>query len=644
MKNIIFTLLFILLANPAFAAARFWVGGTGTWDATTTTNWAATSGGTGGQSVPGTSDTVTFDANSLTSAQTCTVNTNFSITSLSIGTMLGTLNFNTNNNSPTMATFDGVGAGATGAFNAGSGTWTVSGANQQVWGLQGSHLSLTLNNATINFTGAGAILNGGAKTYGTVNFSGGGAMQTIRADTFGTLTVTSNGVIGSNFIINTSVTVTGTFTATGSNIATSRILIQAGSLQFPVPLSAGAASLTNVDFESIQLGGAATWSGTSIGNAGNNTGTITYTTPVTRFWVGNGGNWNSTTHWASSSGGSSGATVPLCHDPVIFDANSFSLNSQTVTAGVYYLGKDIDFSGTTAHPPTWDTSVNAVAIQGSLTLATGMSMTGANTTITLSPWSPINITTAGVTLTNSWVINGGSTAVNLQDNFSGLVNRPFGIFSGELTTNNFNMTIGSLTANSSNSNAKILHLGTSTITASSNSAIYFGFQGGNVTFDAANATLICANGDSTNNKQINLGGQTYGTVIFQGSGLGSDLVVGNGTINNLQLNQTGMTAGAHTTNFTAGISVALTSLSVTSSPGNIQTLKSTSNGSPWTLSKSSGSVNIDFVSLQDSTATGGAKFYAGVNSKNVSGNTGWIFLGNDFLKGSNLLRGNTLLQ
>jgi hypothetical protein len=42
-------------------AARFWVGGAGTWNASSTTNWAATSGGAGGASAPTSADTVTFD-------------------------------------------------------------------------------------------------------------------------------------------------------------------------------------------------------------------------------------------------------------------------------------------------------------------------------------------------------------------------------------------------------------------------------------------------------------------------------------------------------------------------------------------------------------------------------------------------------
>jgi hypothetical protein len=36
-------------------------------------------------------------------------------------------------------------------------------------------------------------------------------------------------------------------------------------------------------------------------------------------------------------------------------------------------------------------------------------------------------------------------------------------------------------------------------------------------------------------------------------------------------------------------------------------------------------VNADYVSLKDSTASGGAAFFAGPNSTNVSGNTGWTF-------------------
>ena len=49
-------------------ATYYWVGGSGTWDATTTTHWATSSGGTGGAGVPSSTDTVNFDSGSGTTA------------------------------------------------------------------------------------------------------------------------------------------------------------------------------------------------------------------------------------------------------------------------------------------------------------------------------------------------------------------------------------------------------------------------------------------------------------------------------------------------------------------------------------------------------------------------------------------------
>ena len=54
-------------------ADRYWVGGTGTWNATLTTNWSATSGGAGGASVPTAADNVIF--NSASSGASYTVTT-----------------------------------------------------------------------------------------------------------------------------------------------------------------------------------------------------------------------------------------------------------------------------------------------------------------------------------------------------------------------------------------------------------------------------------------------------------------------------------------------------------------------------------------------------------------------------------------
>lgn len=51
-------------------ADRYWRGGTGQWNTSTTTNWSATSGGAGGASVPTAADSVFFDDNSGTGTVT----------------------------------------------------------------------------------------------------------------------------------------------------------------------------------------------------------------------------------------------------------------------------------------------------------------------------------------------------------------------------------------------------------------------------------------------------------------------------------------------------------------------------------------------------------------------------------------------
>ncbi len=49
------------------------------------------------------------------------------------------------------------------------------------------------------------------------------------------------------------------------------------------------------------------------------------------YWVGNSGNWNDASHWASVSGGKGGASVPSFSDNIIIDNNSFTTKNATVT-------------------------------------------------------------------------------------------------------------------------------------------------------------------------------------------------------------------------------------------------------------------------------------------------------------------------
>jgi hypothetical protein len=74
-------------------ALRYWVGGTGTWDAVNTTNWSASSGGAGGASVPTAVDYATFDAAS--GGGTVTLGLDVPCQGLDIRGYTGTLDFST---------------------------------------------------------------------------------------------------------------------------------------------------------------------------------------------------------------------------------------------------------------------------------------------------------------------------------------------------------------------------------------------------------------------------------------------------------------------------------------------------------------------------------------------------------------------
>lgn len=71
-------------------ANRYWVGGTGTWDASSTANWSTTSGGASGASVPGTADVAIFDQ---AATYTVTFSGTGSRTALAITNTAGTVTF-----------------------------------------------------------------------------------------------------------------------------------------------------------------------------------------------------------------------------------------------------------------------------------------------------------------------------------------------------------------------------------------------------------------------------------------------------------------------------------------------------------------------------------------------------------------------
>jgi hypothetical protein len=115
------------------------------------------------------------------------------------------------------------------------------------------------------------------------------------------------------------------------------------------------------------------------------------------------------------------------------------------------------------------------------------------------------------------------------------------------------------------------------------------------------------------------GGSTYYN-LNQG-GAGALTISGSNTFNNIA-----NTVQPNTVTFTAGTTQTVSTFGLSGTAGNLITINSSSAGTQATLSKASGTVNAQYLAIQDSNATGGATWNA-LFSTNLGNNTGWIFPG-----------------
>lgn len=289
---IAFALLFVGLV-PAEAASRFAVCAvTCTWDGSSTVMWSATTGGTTGASVPGASDTVTFDANTCVGGVTCTttVNTNFSIISLTTGACTASttgcvIDFSANNNSPTVQTVSVTGTG-TRSLNCGTGTWTFTGTSGTVWtAATSTNMTFTCASAPFTFTATTAsarTFSGGGLSYNVVTVSTNSSRGTFvvsGGNTFSNLALAAGTSVTFG---NSTVTITNAVTWTGTAALPIMVIGQnGGSFGVAITFSLGAAGTCSW----CMLGGlGATGAGSLNANnsfnvAGPNTGSITITAP-----------------------------------------------------------------------------------------------------------------------------------------------------------------------------------------------------------------------------------------------------------------------------------------------------------------------------------------------------------------------------
>ena len=133
-------------------ADRYWVGGTGTWNTTSTTNWSATSGGSNGASVPTTSDNVFFDGASAAGNYTVSTSTGLTLSCLNLTIAKATAGNLTFIDTGVFAVAGNLDITATGVTWSAFGSWTFTAAAARTIKTDG----IVLPNVTLNGAGGGS--------------------------------------------------------------------------------------------------------------------------------------------------------------------------------------------------------------------------------------------------------------------------------------------------------------------------------------------------------------------------------------------------------------------------------------------------------------------------------------------------------
>jgi fibronectin-binding autotransporter adhesin len=509
----------------------------------------------------------------------------------------------------------------------GSGTWTLSGTGA-VWNASsGAGISTIVGTSTIvlsdtsttarTFAGANGYYNkltiGGTTGTSTLTITG--------ANTFGELASTKT-VAHTITLPSSTTTTVGKWAVTGTvgNVVT----LAPSTAVTAYTLSIAGPANTGIDYLSISYCTVATTSpgefyvGVNSTNTAGNTRVIFTATPAPRtlYWVGGTGNWSSTTKWSTSSGGASGAAIPISLDAVVFDsASNATAYTATIDAGVT-LARCASFTmaGPASGNVTFAGTVG-IAFHGNVSFAA----TGITRTYTGDmQWAgnaSYTFTTNGLTLGSQYTVNGiGSTwtlGSALNAGVGGFV-VTYGTF--DTSASNYSFTVGQLT--SSNSNVRSLVFNGSTVTI----IIPVGFgTATNLSFSAGTSTVIV----SGSSPSFSGGGQTFYNVSFTGTASSAISITGANTFNNLSF--TGRTTvGITPVTFSANQTISGTlTVSAGTASAYRNFLASDTLGTTRTLTCAA--VSATDADFRDITIAGAAAPASGTRLGDAKGNSGITF-------------------
>lgn len=442
---------------------------------------------------------------------------------LTFGATSGTYSINSNGKTMTPIAINGVG----GTFNLGS-ALTSSGAIQVLAGTfdttvtnyavtctaldsttTTSARAISLNGSTVTVSGtAGVTLNMtnltfsagtsqltisnatstvlsvvGTTTFRNVSFTGGAPVVTLSGtNTYNNLTFTTGASAPSVVSITGNQTVSGTLSSSSTNAST-RLQLQSSITGTQIILSAGAVSLTDVDFKDIDAAGTIPFTGTRLGDLGNNTD-ITFDAGKTVYWnLLAGGNWNAVA-WATSSGGTVDVNnFPLPQDTCVI-SNTGLNTSATITINANWALGTLNMSGRT-NAMTLAIGTTAPILTGSFNSTQFPSITGTGTINFNGAGNTQTITYPTTTFNPNISINNPGGTVQLGNTLTLSGTSSFTLTRGTFSCNGATLTTGIFSSN--NTNTRAITFGTANIVLAHTTA-------GTTVLDMANASGFTCTG------------------------------------------------------------------------------------------------------------------------------------------------------
>lgn len=416
----------------------------------------------------------------------------------------------------------------------------------------------------------------------------------------------------------------GSHTITTNGLALNSVRFQGGTYTLQDNLTGNALILNSGTLDlngKILSGGVFSSPTTTTRVLAFNGGTINLSSSSATVWDSNTTNYSITGTSLVNLVGSPTTGTRTINTGAVTEANAVNFNilggTDTITIGASDNVLSLNFTG---FGGTWTNSTRT--IYGDLTVSIGMTVSGGTGTTTFAATSGTRtITTSGKQFDFPVTFNGVGGTWQLQDSLLMGSTRTLTLTNGTLDANNQNVSCG--TFSSSNSNARVVTMGSGTWT----------IEGSGTAWNCGTSTNLTVN---TNTSTVNLtsassvtfagGSKTYNVVNRTGGG--NLVITGANTFTTVATNLLPITV-----TFPSGATQTITNFNISGTSGNTVTINSSTSGTKATILRPDYAVvSVSHCNIKDIYASEGAYWeaYTTNGNTNLGNNFGWTFGGEFF--------------